>query len=63
MFNDFEQWWHDTGSGITPENDEDQETHAKRVAFAAWLEMKERAVVEARIMNDLDIAQSIELLR
>lgn len=32
----FEAWWYNTGSGIAPFVMEDRETHARRVAIAAW---------------------------
>lgn len=34
---DFKVWWESVGSGITPLPLEDQEEHAKRVAYLAWL--------------------------
>lgn len=34
--NDFERWWYEVGSGITPMKGEDRETHAHRVAEAAF---------------------------
>ena len=33
---DFEKWWHETGSGIIPLSNHDQEEHAMRVSQAAW---------------------------
>jgi len=33
---DFLTWWHNTGSGIGPEKNDDMESHAHRVAHAAW---------------------------
>jgi hypothetical protein len=33
---DFEIWWYREGSGITPNKDDDFESHAKRVAEIAW---------------------------
>jgi hypothetical protein len=33
---DFVEWWHNTGSGIGPEKNDDMESHAHRVAHAAW---------------------------
>jgi len=33
---DFLAWWHNTGSGIGPEKNDDMESHAHRVAHAAW---------------------------
>ena len=33
---DFLEWWHNTGSGIGPTEKDDMETHAHRVAHAAW---------------------------
>lgn len=32
----FDGWWFNTGSGIIPNEDEDQETHTKRVAEMAY---------------------------
>lgn len=34
---EFEQWWDVVGSGIAPLAGEDQETHARRVAYQAYL--------------------------
>jgi hypothetical protein len=36
QLSEFEEWWYNEGSGIVPEDTEDQEEHAKRVAEAAW---------------------------
>ena len=33
---DFLEWWHNAGSGIGPTKKDDMESHAKRVAHAAW---------------------------
>ena len=33
---DFKKWWHETGSGIIPLSNHDQEEHAMRVSQAAW---------------------------
>ena len=33
---DFKTWWHETGSGIIPLSNHDQEEHAERVAQRAW---------------------------
>lgn len=33
---DFNEWWHEIGGGITPLPHEDQEEHARRVAFRAY---------------------------
>ena len=32
----FDDWWHETGSGIKPLEGDDMEEHAKRVAKASW---------------------------
>jgi hypothetical protein len=32
----FDQWWHNAGSGIRPNNNDDMETHARHVASIAW---------------------------
>ena len=32
----FDVWWHNEGSGIVPRQDDDMESHAKRVAEIAW---------------------------
>lgn len=32
----FAEWWDEIGSAIAPRDDEDQETHSRRVALAAW---------------------------
>jgi hypothetical protein len=32
----FDHWWHEIGSGLTKSDDEDNETHARRVAYVAW---------------------------
>ena len=32
----FDDWWCNTGSGIGPHKDDDMESHALRVARAAW---------------------------
>ena len=32
----FDRWWHNHGSGILPLTSDDMETHARRVAEAAW---------------------------
>lgn len=34
---DFEEWWSNCGSGMTPHPNEDREEHARRVAEAAWI--------------------------
>jgi len=60
MFDNFEDWWHETGSGILPDDQADMESHAKKLALAAWIEMKERAVNIALIEADRDVAQSKE---
>ena len=36
--NDFDAWWNDFGSSITPSEKDDMESHAKRMAEAAWEE-------------------------
>ncbi|MEW8120049.1 MAG: hypothetical protein AB2792_23050 [Candidatus Thiodiazotropha sp.] len=33
---EFDQWWHESGSGLTPSRDQDQESHAKAVAKQSW---------------------------
>jgi len=63
MFDNFEDWWRERGSWIIPLDGDDMETHSKKVALAAWIEMKERAVSIALLEADRDVAQSIELLR
>lgn len=37
MENNFDKWWNETGSGIIPQIDDDMESHAKRVAKQAIL--------------------------
>lgn len=37
----FDEWWHEIGSGIYPLPNDDYETHARRVALAAWYDSKE----------------------
>ena len=32
----FNEWWHETGSGIRPAQQSDMEAHARFVANAAW---------------------------
>lgn len=32
----FDDWWHNTGSAITPQPGQDMEEHARRVAGRAW---------------------------
>ena len=32
----FDDWWHETGSGIKPLEGDDMEAHARRVAEVAW---------------------------
>lgn len=59
----FEQWWYNIGSGITPRPEEDQETHARRVAKAAWDAVVDLAVVIGKTEADLDVTQSLECLR
>jgi hypothetical protein len=34
---DFEKWWFDEGSGMSPQPNEDLEEHCCRVAKIAWL--------------------------
>lgn len=34
----FNSWWNSVGSGITPITEHDMDEHAKRVAYAAWLD-------------------------
>ena len=34
----FNSWWNSVGSGITPIAEHDMDEHAKRVAYAAWLD-------------------------
>jgi hypothetical protein len=34
--NAFETWWYDIGSGVCPEEGDDMESHARRVAQMAW---------------------------
>jgi hypothetical protein len=36
MSKEFQEWWYNTGSGITPIQNEDQHEHARRVAASAW---------------------------
>ncbi|MBT3042246.1 MAG: hypothetical protein KME67_05230 [Candidatus Thiodiazotropha sp. (ex Codakia orbicularis)] len=33
---EFDQWWHESGSGLTPSPDQDQESHARAVAKQYW---------------------------
>jgi len=33
---EFNNWWHEVGSGITPLPHQDKEDHAKRVAFMSY---------------------------
>ena len=33
---DFKEWWDNIGSGLTPLPSEDQEQHAKRVAYISY---------------------------
>jgi len=33
---EFVQWWDNIGSAITPENGDDHEEHARRIAGIAW---------------------------
>ena len=40
---DFEVWWHNEGSGMPPQPDEDAEEHCYRVAKIAWLNSDFRA--------------------
>lgn len=35
-FESFDQWWDCAGSGLRPNNDQDQYAHAKFVANCAW---------------------------
>ena len=34
---DFATWWHNEGSGMTPQDGEDAATHVHRVCKIAWL--------------------------
>jgi len=36
--NDFDVWWAGIGSSIVPLKNDDMESHAKRIADAAWVE-------------------------
>lgn len=51
----FEEWWREVGSGITPNKDDDMETHAKKVAKAAIFGMNERLFVQNKQVRDLMI--------
>lgn len=33
----FDQWWDEIGSGFRPEENDDMESHAQRLAKAAWI--------------------------
>lgn len=33
----FENWWHNEGSGMPPNEDEDAATHVERISRLAWL--------------------------
>lgn len=33
----FNRWWKDEGSGMIPKPDDDMESHAKRIAWIAWM--------------------------
>jgi hypothetical protein len=43
---EFNEWWHEVGSAIIPLPQEDQEDHARRIAFRAYCACLEH--------NDLD---------
>jgi hypothetical protein len=34
---DFERWWRNEASAITPRKSDDMESHAKRIAKIAWM--------------------------
>ena len=36
QYDNFEDWWHNEGSGIRPGIYDDMETHARHVSEAAW---------------------------
>jgi hypothetical protein len=40
---EFDQWWESIGSGITPEDGDDCEEHAKCIAEIAWKAATEAA--------------------
>lgn len=35
---EFDEWWNKTGSSIIPNENDDFETHARQVAFQAWIQ-------------------------
>ncbi len=42
----FKEWWHNVGSGIIPFKEADMESHAHRIAKAAWRAAQRRKVEE-----------------
>jgi hypothetical protein len=55
METNFEKWWDETGSGIIPQKDDDMESHAKRVAKQAILEMNEQLFVKNKTITNMVI--------
>lgn len=53
----FERWWHEEGSGMPPKENEDRETHMRRVAEIAWSNgaylAEERVTERQRIVRTL----------
>jgi hypothetical protein len=56
----FDRWWYDEGSGMTPADPSDIETHTRRVAEIAWSngeyvasERHEAEIARLRVIRDL----------
>lgn len=62
MSEDFDRWWREIGSGISPLSQHDMEQHAERVASMAWERCEYR---ESMLRGEIDriradLAKAIE---
>jgi hypothetical protein len=50
----FDRWWYEEGSGIAPEEGEEPESHACRVARIAWLNGAYCARHHAKVTGEVE---------
>lgn len=52
----FDDWWHETGSGINPLEGDDMEAHARRVAEVSWFFAKLDVFETRSVVDDFNEA-------
>ena len=57
----FGDWWMSVGSGLAPQPNEDQEEHAHRVAFAAYLAARTAPPTEQMIDRGAAFALNVKI--